>query len=234
MLSQNEVDRRLSKANVKSVDARGSVKGMHAKNSGLRSRVPELESVVNQLNGWTSEQGRESLAILISRLERFSRMERSDPFKEFLSNSEFSIKLLGFAKDGCDDVGVVINVISALGNMIDRYGLLPSDSIFDFFVDLMNEKRVAYHISIFITKFPQFKRLPSRWDYVVSIPRIAPRSDSAKNFCAEIKRAIKCGEVIPPEYRDKVVAILDDFSSKTKSKVMEEEYKTTISYLLGS
>lgn len=207
---------------------------MRAKNSDLHSRMSELESVVSQLNDWTAGQEKDSLAILISRLEQFSRMERSESFKVFLSNPEFSDKLLEIAKINCDDVGVVINVVSALGNMVDRYGLPSTDSIFDFFVDLMNEKKVASYISIFITKFPQFKMLPSRWDYVVSIPRIAPRSDSAKNFYAEIKRTIKCGEVIPPEYRDKVVAILDDFSSKTKSKVMEEEYKTTISYLLGS
>jgi len=207
---------------------------MRAKNSDLHSRVSELESVVGQLNDWTSEQGGESLGILISRLEQFSRMERSESFKEFLSNPELSDKLLELAKSNRDDVAVVINVVSALGNMIERYDLPPSDSIFDFFVGLMGEKKVAYYVSIFITKFPQFKKLPSRWDYIVSIPRIAPRSDSAKNFYAEIKRTIKDGEIIPSDYREKIVAILYDFSSKTKSEVMVGEYQKTISYLLES
>lgn len=207
---------------------------MRAKKSDRHSRVSELESVVSQLNSWTSAQGRDSLAILISRFEQFSRVERSEPFKVFLSNSEFSDKLLELAKSNRDDVGVVINVVSALGNMIDRYGLPQSDSIFDFFVELIEEKKIAYYVSIFITKFPQFENLSFRWDYVVSIPRIAPRSDSAKNFYAEIRRMMKNGEAIPPEYRDKIVAILDDFSSKTKSKVMEDEYRKTISYLLES
>ena len=205
---------------------------MRAKNSDLHSRVSELESVVNQLNGWTSEQGKDSLAVLISQLEKFSRMERTESFKELLSNPNLSERMLEFAKYGCDDVDIVINVVSTLGNMIDRYGLPPSDSIFDFFVDLMDEKKVAYYVSIFITKFPQFKRIPSRWDYIVSIPRIAPRSDSAKNFYAEIQRAIKGDEIIPSEYKKKIISILEDFSSKTKSKVMEEEYRKTISYLL--
>ncbi len=207
---------------------------MRAKNPDLNSRVSELESVVNQLNSWTSEQGKESLATLISQLEKFSRMERAESFREFLSNPDFSEKILGFAKYGRDDVDVVINVVSALGNMIDRYDLPPSDSIFDFFFDLMDEKKVAYYVSLFITKFPQFKKNPSRWDYIVSIPRIAPRSDSAKNFYAEIQRSIKAGEIIPLEHKKKIVAILDDFSAKTKSKVMEDEYRKTISYLLES
>jgi len=161
-------------------------------------------------------------------------MERSDSFKKFLSNPELSNRLLEFVNEGCDDIGVVINVVSALGNMVERYDLPPSDSIFDFFVGLIGEKKVAYYVSIFITKFPQFKRFPSRWDYIVSIPRIAPRSDSAKNFYAEIKRLIKGGEIIPSEYRERIVAILDDFSSKTKSEVMVVEYQRTISYLLES
>jgi len=207
---------------------------MAARNSDLSSKVSELDLIIKQLDYWTTEQGKDFLVSLISRLEQFTRMERCELFRQYLSEPKFAGRLLEFARGDYKDVNMLINIVSAIGNMIERYGLPFSDEIFEFFVNLKDKKKIGYYVSMFIVKFPQFKELPSRWDYLISIPSIAPRSDSAKNFYAEIQRLIKENERIPTGYKEKIIEILGDLASKTKSKVMEDEYHRTIAVLLAS
>ncbi|WP_410576010.1 hypothetical protein, partial [Bacillus sp. SIMBA_006] len=77
-------------------------------------------------DNWTAEQGKDFLVNLISRLEQFTRMERCELFRQYLSEPKLANRLLEFAGSDYKDVNFVINIVSTLGNMIDRYGLPTS------------------------------------------------------------------------------------------------------------
>ncbi|MFP5304096.1 hypothetical protein R2R70_23230, partial [Cobetia sp. SIMBA_158] len=76
---------------------------------------------------------------------------------QYLSEPKLANRLLEFAGSDYKDVNFVINIVATLGNMIDRYGLPTSDQIFEFFVNLKDEKKIRYYVSMFIMRFPQFK-----------------------------------------------------------------------------
>ncbi|EAB8590785.1 hypothetical protein DUR31_23845 [Salmonella enterica subsp. enterica serovar Indiana] len=96
--------------------------------------------------------------------------------------------------------------------MVVRYGLPPSDDLYELFFSLRNRKKVNYYISLFILHFPQSESCDFRWDYILSIPDIAPKEKSKKNFYSIIKNINASGEKIPFEYKARIVYLLGVFS----------------------
>lgn len=66
--------------------------------------------------------------------------------------------------------------------MRGRYDLEITDEIFQFLVAQTNNKKVNFYVSIFITELSQFANYAHKWDYVMSIPSIAPRGKSINTF----------------------------------------------------
>lgn len=164
----------------------------------------ELEEVIIPLlNNWNDLNEKE-LEILLKKFGKICRDETSLLRKELLSNDSLASVLLKIVAKYNDNTKIIIEIVSSINNMYARYNLKITNDIFNALLELTNNKKVNFYVSIFITKLPQFQILESKWDYILSIPKIAPRKKSINTFYRVINDTINN---IPNEHRENIVKV---------------------------
>lgn len=102
--------------------------------------------------------------------------------KKILSEEKLLNSLLEIGNKYKDNTHILIEIISSISNMHDRYGMKISDKAFEFILAHTKNKKVNFYISIVITKLPQFEFYKDKWEYIMSIPNIAPRKNQYLHF----------------------------------------------------
>ncbi|WP_347253147.1 hypothetical protein [Leminorella grimontii] len=196
----------------------------------IERNIGVLNTVTSKIKHHSHQLGSdyEEMLLLITKLELIVRAEKSSHYEAFFSDISLANELLSFYNRMDFNDKVAVNIISLIGNMIKRYGLPPTDELFEFFYNLRMIKKVNYYVSLFITQFPQFHSLSDKWDYLLSIPNIAPKLKSERNFYIEMKKIIDSGEGIPYDYRDKVICIFNEFIKGAKNNFYPDDYKKII------
>jgi len=179
----------------------------------------------NDIHNWKSFNELE-LREIIKQFEKIPREEVSKFYKPYFTD-DLVDNLLRIGEANKKDTDILCNLISILGNIIVRYKVEATNKIFDFFIQSSHVKKVNYYVSLFICYLPQFKVWENKWDYIISIPTIAPKKRSKDNFFLEVKKLINNGEEIPDEYKSKIRSLLNSFieennlSNHTKNEYME-------------
>ncbi|MEQ4617370.1 MAG: hypothetical protein ABN482_04915 [Corticimicrobacter sp.] len=174
----------------------------------------------------------EEISSSIDELEKISRKEYSKHYEKFLSDPSLAKKIVSLCRAESFDIKTIINTISTIGNMIKRYGLPPSDYLFDFFDETKHLKKANYYVSLFIMRFPQFRMRQDRLDYLASMPRISPRKNSERNFYVELKKIIDCRELIPDPEKRKLTLSLKNMIDKEENTFYKNEYKELLQKII--
>ncbi|MKM00270.1 hypothetical protein D6S11_10270 [Salmonella enterica subsp. enterica] len=181
-------------------------------NRTIKKNIENIKIITDEIKQCAIEEDEGKILKLVSTFEKFPRKEVSSFYNVFFRDLNLCEKLISMAKYYINNDKILIEIISSLGNMVIRYGLPPSDDLYELFFSLRNRKKVNYYISLFILHFPQSESCDFRWDYILSIPDIAPKEKSKKNFYSIIKNINASGEKIPFEYKAKIVYLLGVFS----------------------
>lgn len=198
----------------------------------MEKQVKALETLTEQLSAWkTNDEA--SLGKLVAEFEKIPRQEFSKFYTPVLSDNSLAETLVEIGEEYASDAALLSNIVSGIGVMVMRYELKPSDKVFNFFLEAAKNKKANFYVSLYISFFPQFETWDGKWDYLLSIPNIAPKKKSMDNFHTEMKRLIKRNENIPSHVVTKAVGILD---AHTKSEGVgdytRKEYINTIKSLL--
>lgn len=169
----------------------------------------EMDEIVQPLlNNWQKLSEIE-LENLIKKFGRqIARSELSTLKKELLSDEFVANTLVKIAQKYKGNNKILIEVISCIGNMFSRYDLTITSEIFQFLLEQTKDKKVNFYVSIFITEVPHFKNHKNRWDYVMSIPKIAPKDKSMNTFYRVINDNLS---EIPQELKEKVADVFRSF-----------------------
>ncbi|NTE00369.1 hypothetical protein G6M26_30710 [Agrobacterium tumefaciens] len=166
---------------------------------------------------------------ILYEFEKIPREEWTKYRVKLLSDNDLSSQLLRIAEKYSTNSKLLINVISSIGNMMERYNLLVSDEIFDFFLKHKDDKGIAFYISLFITKMPQFDLYKDRWEYILAIPKIPPKKKSMNLFLQIIKNT----EIeIPSQYRSEIAKKIQEYLLQNEvSEYTRKLYLDTIDNL---
>lgn len=166
----------------------------------------EVIEIINPIhNNWDNFTEKE-LEILLKKFGNVCRDETSLLRKSILSDNELAKDLLEIGDKYNNNFKILIEIVSSINNMNKRYGLEITDDIFKFLITQTKNKKVNFYVSIFITELPQFVSYAHKWDYIMSIPNIAPKEKSINTFYRIINDNINN---IPDRYKIDAIKIFD-------------------------
>jgi hypothetical protein len=196
-------------------------------------RLEQLQELKEKLSDWRLFD-EPAVLQMVKDFEKIPRDEFSSFYQPVLSDTRLADHVLELGKAYHDNVKILVYTLSALGNMISRYHLKPSDEVFEFFKDAISNKKANYYVSLYLSSFPQFGSWSCKWEYLISIPGIAPRKKSMENFNIEIKRALAKKNEIPADMLVKCIRILETFvKAETISDYSKNEYLETLTHLIS-
>lgn len=197
----------------------------------MEQKIKILEELKDRLCNWKSYD-ETRLQKLMKEFEKIPREEFSSFFTPILTDKSLIENIGEIGETFQSNSEILVNVISSLGNIVWRYKLDPSVEMFDFFKKAAKNKKVNYYVSLYITSFPQYHTWKDRWNYLISIPEIAPKKKSIANFHTEVKKILNTKEEIPLEVINKIITILSShINSNFLSDYTKNDYLNTISLL---
>lgn len=197
----------------------------------MEQKIKILEELKDRLCNWKSYD-ETRLQKLMKEFEKIPREEFSSFFTPILTDKSLIENIGEIGEAFQSNSEILVNVISSLGNIVWRYKLDPSVEMFDFFKKAAKNKKVNYYVSLYITSFPQYHTWTDRWNYLISIPEIAPKKKSIANFHTEVKKILNTKEEIPLEVINKIITILSShINSNFLSDYTKNDYLNTISLL---
>ncbi|MBC9912214.1 hypothetical protein [Chitinophaga varians] len=156
----------------------------------MKLKTDALHSLKDKLLNW-QQLSEQELETYIREFERIPRAEVSTFYTPVLSDSELGALLVAIGQQFPDNVKLLINVVSALGNMVLRYGLTPTDAMFDLLVAASGNRKVNFYVALHIRVFPQYQTWAKRWEYLLSVPDIAPKKKSIVVFYDTVKQQLE-------------------------------------------
>jgi hypothetical protein len=193
----------------------------------LQLKIKNLSILISKIQNWKLIHEFE-LEKVINQFEKIPREEVSIFYRDYFTNNLVE-ELIRIGMVYENNTNILCNIISSLGNMTFRYKLEITDNIYDFFIRYKKHKKVNYYISIFMFNFPQFKICEDKWEYIISIPNIAPVKKSKDNFRIIVKRLITNNEKIPDKYKKEMTKLLKSFlESDNMSEYSKNEYNSLI------
>lgn len=197
----------------------------------MEQKIKILEELKDRLCNWKSYD-ETRLQKLMKEFEKIPREEFSSFFTPILTDKSLIENIGKIGEAFQSNSEILVNVISSLGNIVWRYKLDPSVEMFDFFKKAAKNKKVNYYVSLYITSFPQYHTWKDRWNYLISIPEIAPKKKSIVNFHTEVKKILNTKEDIPLEVINKIITILSSqINSNFLSDYTKNDYLNTIRLL---
>ncbi len=180
-------------------------------NKFLAKYENEINEVINPLRRDWKDFAESELETLIRKFGNICRDETSKFRKETLSDNNLAETLLEIGNAFNSNDKILVQIVSAIGNMYERYGLEIADNIFRFLIRQTKNKKVNFYVSIFITRLPQFGSYEREWEYIMSIPDIAPKDKSRSTFYYVISDNINS---IPVELKADVIKVFENYMGK--------------------
>ena len=188
------------------------------------------EVIIPIIDNWNNYKESE-LEYMLKKLGDICRDETSIFRKKILSEERLLDVLLEIGDKYKNNTYILIQIISSIDNMHERYGLNISDRAFNFLIKHTKNKKVNFYISIFLTKLPQFDSYKNKWEYIMSIPNIAPKKKSINTFYKIINKNINN---IPIEYNTFIISyfkeIICDYNLHIKNKKKYQDIINKLSY----
>lgn len=186
------------------------------------------ETIIPIMNDWIIFN-EDDMQRLLKKFGNICRDETSVFRKKILSEEKLLDSLLEIGNKYKDNTHILIEIVSSIHNMHDRYGMRISDKAFEFLLTHTKNRKVNFYISIFITQLPQFEFYKDKWEYIMSIPNIAPREKSISTFYNIINKNI---DNLPTKYKPDIVAYFEKVISKYTLHISNiEKYQELIKKL---
>ena len=190
----------------------------------------EMKSLIDDLQYHWREKTEKEVEDLCKKMSNIARGENSWFRRDALSDPGLPEELLHIGDAFNNNPVVLEGIISYIHNMFTRYGLIISDDIYEFLLKNLKNKKVAYYLITFITDVPQFEEYEHKWEYILSIPNIAPKKKSILFFSRIIKDVF---EKIPETIKKDVIKIFQDYLDKNPDlhEYTKKEYREIIQKL---
>ncbi len=147
----------------------------------IKKKIDNITALKNKLNNWKTLTEIEVLET-IKAFEKTPRDEGSSAYGVLFSDEDFAKELLEIGKNYENNNKVNIYIVSSLGNMMRRYNLKETKSIYNYFLSNMYKKEVSVYVSFFLTNMTHFESYNNQWEYIMSIKDMKPSKRAKPSF----------------------------------------------------
>ena len=160
---------------------------------------------------------------LVKAVERESRREFGTKNVEFYSRPSFIHSMINIGNTYIADVEVLEYVVRILITITERCPVLAQEQerisdmydpktqdMYDFLFSLKDSsnKKIKKLVAYSIPFFSQFNTYEKKWEYIISISRIAPREESMNKLRLIIEHM---NDVVPDDIKDVIIDSVQNF-----------------------
>lgn len=186
----------------------------------IQKNIDNIEVLKKQISQWR-KLSIEDLFQSVKEFEKTPRLEVSSYYNDLFNDVKFSEILLDIYKSIPDNAKMVILLISAIGNMIQRYNLPESQDIYAFMVENAYKKNVGPYVAIFLPRLEHFKNYSKKWQYFMNVKEMSPKKVAESSFETIMDLY---GDEIPEENKEEVVRYFNKKSEGSNNEYGRRHY----------
>lgn len=186
----------------------------------IQKNIDNIEALKKQLSQWR-KLSIEDLFQSVKEFEKTPRLEVSIYYNDLFNDVNFSEILLEIYKSNTDNAKMVILLISAIGNMIQRYNLPESQDMYEFMVENAYKKNIGPYVAIFLPRLKYFKNYSKKWQYFMDVKEMSPKKVAESSFEALMDLH---GHEIPEENKEEVVNYFNKKSEQSNNAYGRQHY----------
>jgi hypothetical protein len=147
----------------------------------IQKNIDNIESLKKQISGW-EKLSEEQLFQAVKEFEKTPRLEVSVYYNDLFNDTKFADILLDIYKSNADNTKLVVLLISAIGNMLQRYSLPETKDIYEFMFENAYKKNVGPYVAIFLPRMEHFKSYNQKWQYFMEVKDMSPKKVAESSF----------------------------------------------------
>lgn len=147
----------------------------------IQKNIDNIESLKKQISGW-EKLSEEALFQAVKEFEKTPRLEVSVYYYDLFNDTKFADILLDIYKNNADNTKLVVLLISAIGNMLQRYNLPETKDIYELMLDNAYKKNIGPYVAIFLPRMEHFKNYSNRWQYFMEVKDVSPKKVAESSF----------------------------------------------------
>ncbi|RQO33041.1 hypothetical protein DBR39_24235 [Chryseobacterium sp. KBW03] len=147
----------------------------------IQKNIDNIESLKKQISGW-KKLSEEQLFQAVKEFEKTPRLEVSVYYNDLFNDTKFADILLDIYKSNADNTKLVVLLISAIGNMLQRYSLSETKDIYEFMLENAYKKNVGPYVAIFLPRMEHFKSYNQKWQYFMEVKDMSPKKVAESSF----------------------------------------------------
>ncbi|WP_288437215.1 hypothetical protein [uncultured Chryseobacterium sp.] len=186
----------------------------------IQNNIDNIESLKKQISGW-KKLSDEELFQAVKEFEKTPRLEVSIYYNDLFNDAKFADILLDIYKNNTGNAKLVILLISAIGNMIQRYNLPETKDIYELMFDNAYKKNIGPYVAIFLPKMEHFKNYSNKWQYFMEVKDMSPKKVAESSF--EVIMDI-LGSEIPEDYKEEVANYFDKKAEESNNEYGRQYY----------
>lgn len=186
----------------------------------IQKNIDNIEALKKQISGW-KKLSDEELFQAVKEFEKTPRLEVSIYYNDLFNDAKFADILLDIYKNNTGNAKLVILLISAIGNMIQRYNLPETKDIYELMFDNAYKKNIGPYVAIFLPKMEHFKNYSNKWQYFMEVKDMSPKKVAESSF--EVIMDI-LGSEIPEDYKEEVANYFDKKAEESNNEYGRQYY----------
>ncbi|MFS4428664.1 hypothetical protein [Chryseobacterium sp. S90] len=186
----------------------------------IQKNIDNIESLKKQISGW-KKLSDEELFQAVKEFEKTPRLEVSIYYNDLFNDAEFTGILLDIYKNNTDNTKLVVLLISAIGNMLQRYNLPETKEIYEVMLENAYKKNVGPYVAIFLPRMEHFKNYSKKWQYFMEVKNMSPKKVAESSF--EVIMDL-FGSEIPEENKKEAVNYFNKKAEESNNEYGKQYY----------
>ncbi|MDR6466288.1 hypothetical protein [Chryseobacterium sediminis] len=186
----------------------------------IQKNIDNIESLKKQISGW-KKLSDEELFQAVKEFEKTPRLEVSIYYNDLFNDAEFTGILLDIYKNNTDNTKLVVLLISAIGNMLQRYNLSETKEIYEVMLENAYKKNVGPYVAIFLPRMEHFKNYSKKWQYFMEVKNMSPKKVAESSF--EVIMDL-FGSEIPEENKKEAVNYFNKKAEESNNEYGKQYY----------
>jgi hypothetical protein len=124
----------------------------------IKKNIEAISALKEKIDQW-QKLDKEDLFLTIKEFEKTLRLEVSTYYNVLFNDSKLVHSLIDIYKTHPNNSKLIIYIVSAVGNMIQRYGVTETKEVYDFMLENAYKRNVGPYVALFSAKIKTLRKL---------------------------------------------------------------------------
>ncbi|WP_409340279.1 hypothetical protein [Paenibacillus sp. MBLB4367] len=189
-----------------------------------KKNIENISLLKEKISDW-HKLSEEELFLAVKEFEKTPRLEVSIYYQDLFNDPKFSKILLDIYIRHKDNTKLVVLLVSAIGNMIQRYDLPETKEIYEFMLENSDKSNIGPYVAIFLPKLKYFDIYDRKWEYIMNIKKMSPKKVAESSFETIMDLYL---EKIPEQYKKEAIEYFNKKVEASNNEYGKQYYQDII------